>query len=502
MLEMIRPNWNSDSHLVKLIDSLFSVSARCSSKLTERPPKPCIDRRKFLATATGIASAALWKSAGDGFAATPVPARGEVPRALALEGGAPVRSTMLEARLPGPLYYDEEERREVLDVLNNRSPFRWWGIDAKAKPPDKCINFEKEFAARQNTKYCVAVTSGTTALMTAMAALEVGPGDEVILPAWTWYACYDAVLAAGALPVFAEVDDSMNLDPTDIEHRITPRTKVIMAVHILGEPADMDPILAVARKHRLKVLEDCAQSAGVLYKGRPVGSMGDCAIFSFQVNKTISAGEGGAVVMNDPYVFERAARFHDVGMLRSGHATVLGQAPRMKQFSGGQFRMSEYTGAVMRAQLRKLGGIVADFRDKSARVTKGLEGLPAIRFRKKNDPDGGLGNWVYIRTEGKGQRDRLIQAIRAENVPAETMEGSVILPTEPHIEKKETLQADWPSFSSPRGKQIRYGAAACPRTIDIWNRYVGIPMDPKYSDQDVADIIAAIRKVYPAAVGS
>ncbi len=455
-----------------------------------------VDRRKFLARATGLASAALL-ARGVGSAAISGPVKASVAGPLALDGGPPVRATMLEAKLSGPQYYDDEEQRELLDVLKNRSPFRWWGLNALGHPPDKCIDFEKEFAAHQNTKYAVAVTSGTTALMTAMAALEVGPGDEVILPAWTWYACYDAILFAGALPVFAEVDDSMNLDPTDIEHRITPRTKVIMAVHILGAPADMDPILTIAKKHNLKVLEDCAQSVGVKYKGRPVGSMGDCGIYSFQVNKTISPGEGGAVVASDPYVFERAARFHDVGMLRDGHAKVLGQPARMKLFAGAQYRMSEFTAAVMRAQLRKLDRIVGDFRDKTTRVTKGIEDLPGIQFRKKNDMEGGLGNWVFFRTSGKEQRDSFIKAMRAENVNAEPMGGSVILPIEEHIEQKHTLQPGWPSFSTPEGRAIQYGAASCPQTIGVWNRYVGVPMDPKFSDQDVADIIAALRKVYP-----
>jgi 8-amino-3,8-dideoxy-alpha-D-manno-octulosonate transaminase len=459
-----------------------------------------VDRRGFLTAATGAASLGLFASAGS-LASAPSP-RAAGTGALALDGGPPVRSTMLEAKLSGPQYYDDEEQRELLEVLKNRSPFRWWGIDPQGKPPDKCMNFEKEFAAHQNTQFAVAVTSGTTALMTAMAALGVGPGDEVILPAWTWYACYDAILFAGALPVFAEVDDSMNIDPTDIEHRITPRTKVIMAVHILGAPADMDAIPPIARKHNLKVLEDCAQSVGVKYKGRPVGSMGDCGIYSFQINKTISPGEGGAVVMSDPYIFERAARFHDVGMLRTGHAKVLGQPAKMKLFAGAQYRMSEFTAAVMRAQLRKLDRIVGDFQDKTTRITQGIADLPGIHFRKKNDEEGGLGNWVFFRTSGKEQRDEFIKAMRAENVNAEPMGGSVILPIEAHIEQKHTLQPGWPSFSTPEGKAIQYGAASCPKTIDTWNRYVGVPMDPKFSDQDVADIIAAIRKVYPAVMKS
>ena len=456
-----------------------------------------VDRRQFLTAATGLASAA-WLAKGGEAAATPAPINW-APTAgpLAIDGGTPVRAAMLEAKLSGPQYYDDEERRELVDVLENRSPFRWWGLDAKGHPPDKCIKFEKEFAEHQHTKYCVAVTSGTTALMTALAALEAGPGDEVILPAWTWYACYDAIISAGALPVFAEVDESMNIDPTDIERHITSQTKVIMAVHILGAPADMDPILALARKHNLKVLEDCAQSVGVSYKGRPVGSMGDCGIYSFQVNKTISPGEGGAVVTSDPYVFERATRFHDCGFLRDGHARVLGQPGRMHEFSSCQYRMSEFTAAVLRAQLRKLDRIVGDFRDKTTRITAGIKDLPGIQFRKRNDPEGGLGNWVFINTNGKEQRNRFLKAMRAENISAEPMGGSAILPTAQHIEKKETLQPGWPSFTVGRGKTIQYGASACPKTIDIWNRYVGIPMDPKFSDQDVADIIAGVRKVYP-----
>ncbi len=456
-----------------------------------------VDRRRFLAAATGFASAALLANAADGVG-TPLPVdRASAPEFLALDGGRPVRSTMLGAHVPGPQYYDDEERRELGEVLDSRAPFRWESY-YPGKRPEKCLNFEKEFAAHQHTKYCVAVTSGTTALMAAMAGLEVGPGDEVILPAWTWYACYDAIILAGALPVFAEIDDSMDIDPTDIERYITPRTKVIMVVHVLGEPADMDAILPIARKHNLKVLEDCAQSVGVTYKNRPVGSIGDCGIYSFQVSKTISAGEGGALVTSDPYIFERAARFHDVGFLRDAHAQELGQPPRMSQFVGGQFRMSEYTGAVLRAQLRKLDRIVGDLRDKGTRVTAGIQDLPGIQLRKKNDVEGGLSRWVYIRTAGEAQRDRFIAALKAENIHAATMGGSVLLPIEPHIEKKQTPYPDWPSFSTTAGKATRYGAACCPRTIDIWNRYVGIQMDPKFKDQDVADIIAAVRKVYPA----
>jgi 8-amino-3,8-dideoxy-alpha-D-manno-octulosonate transaminase len=409
-----------------------------------------------------------------------------------------VRATKLGANFPGPLYYDDQEKAELMDVLERRAPFRWYGIGPKGGEPRKCNEFERELAAHQQTRYALAVTSGTMALYTAIAALGVGPGDEVILPAWTWYSCYNAIVAAGATPVFAEIDDSMDIDPSDLERHVTPRTKVIMAVHITGEPAEMATILKIARQHRLKVLEDCAQSAGATYQGKPVGSIGDCGIFSFQECKTITAGEGGAVVTNDSSIFERAARFHDLGILRKGHQEMLGEAPHFPQLLGGQFRMSEFTGAVLRAQLRKLDPIVADFRNKADRVTKGIQDLPGIQFRKSNDPAGAVGSAVYFRAAGKAQRDRFIRALEAENVPAMPMEGSVVLPVVPYIQQKQNLNMDasWPSFSSPGAKALHYGASCCPRTLAIYDRYVGVPMDPQYSDQDVTDIVAAVRKVY------
>src|SRR2546425_4504614 len=214
-----------------------------------------MDRRKFLAGAAAATGASR--------AATK----------LAISGGAPVRTKPLKTGFWGPQYYDEKEQQQLMDVLTTRRPFRWYGPGAE--PPLKVAAFEKEFAARMQTRYALAVTSGTAALQCAMAALQIGPGDEVILPAWTWHSCYNAIILAGALPVFAEIDESFNIDPSDIETKITPQTRAILAVHLLGNPSDMDRILAIARKAKLRVIEDCAQSAGASYKGRPVGSMGD-----------------------------------------------------------------------------------------------------------------------------------------------------------------------------------------------------------------------------------
>ena len=203
--------------------------------------------------------------------------------------------------------------------------------------------------------------------------------------------------------------------------------------------------------------------------------------------------------MNDPELFERASRYHDLGTLRPPHAAWLGQAPRLEQFCGGQFRMSELTGAMMRAQLRKLDRIVADYHKRTDHVVQCIQDLPGIHFRKVNDPQGGVHNFVCFRADSKAQRDWLIMALNAENISAGPPEGSVILPVKPYIANKQTVETPWPSFTAQWAQAVPYGSACCKRTIDIFDHYVGVMMDPTFSDEDVNDIIAAIRKVYPAA---
>ncbi len=442
-----------------------------------------INRRNFLGTASAAGTASLLAGSGRAFG-------GAVPEGekLAIDGGAPVRETPLGSGMYGPQFYDEVEQRELLDVLASKRPFRHSAGDSKV------LLFEKEYAEHLGANHALGLTSGTTALMTAMAALEVGPGDEVILPAWTWYSDYDAVIHAGALPVFTEIDESFNMDPEDIEHRITPRTKVIAPSHLQGCPADIEPIIEIARKHNLRVLEDCAQCVGGRYQDQYLSTLGDIGIFSFQESKTITAGEGGALVTNDPEVFERAVRFHDVGILRV-HSVAL-EGGTLETFPSTNFRMSEFTGAVLRGQLQKLEAIVGANRAHARAVREGIADLPGIRLRKQSDPDGDVGEMVFLILDTREQARQFMRALNAEGISARPPGGSAVLPAVPHIENKVTLHPDWPSFNSPQGRAIQYGRESCPRTIDILQRAVGVRMNPSYTEQDVQDIIRAIRKVY------
>ena len=429
---------------------------------------------------------------GSAAAAAAVPASAR----LAIDGGTPVRAKPLVTRHFGPLYYDQSEWSLLKQVFDSRAPFRFWGLD-RSYVPQKVATFEREFSAFMQTRYTLGVTSGTAALQVAMAALGVGPGDEVIVPAWTWHSCFNAVVMAGALPVCAEIDSSFNLDPSDVERHITPRTKVLMAVHLQGNPAEMDSLLAIARKHKLKVLEDVSQSVGASYKGRQLGSMGDISIASLQVNKTISAGEGGAVYTNGPELFERAVRFHDVGTIRSPHDKLIGE-PKGQPFIGVNYRMNEFSGAVLLAQIRKLPTVVKDIRAVARRVYDGIANLPDLELRGLPDPEGELGSAVFLGFSGKAQRDRFIQAMRAENVAAGPPGGSVLLPTQPHIIAKRATHPNWPTWNSPAGKAVRYGEESCQRTIAVLDRFAGVSLDPKFGRDETRDVVAAIRKVYPA----
>jgi 8-amino-3,8-dideoxy-alpha-D-manno-octulosonate transaminase len=448
--------------------------------------KPVTTRREFLGAvgAAGTASVLVAAAATPGSAAE--------SEKLALDGGTPVRKTRLSVRNFGPQFYDDAEKRELLDVLDARNPFRW-----SAGRGSKVLQFEKQYAAHVGAKYALGVTSGTAALFTAMAALGVGPGDEVILPAWTWYACYDAIVLSGALPVFAEIDESLDIDPKDIEAKITPRTKAIMPVHLQGCPCDMDPILEIARAHKLRVLEDCAQCVGGRYKGKYVGTMGDIGIYSFQQSKTITSGEGGAVVTSDPKLFERACRFHDAGMIHPPYTEALGGG-LLAAFAACNFRMNEFTGAVLCGQLTKLETICTAVRRNSRTVREAVADLPGLKLRKSPDPEGELGVGVFLDLGTRQRRDKFLSALGAEGISASPPGGSVILPADARIENKATVHPAWPSFQTPEGKAIRYGRQCCPRTIDILGRHAGVMMDPTFREDDLKDVIRAVRKVYLA----
>ena len=284
---------------------------------------------------------------------------------------------------PGSYVIGEEEKKELMDVIEGGYLFRY-GTEGVDGFQHKVASFEKELAEMMDIQYAIATTSGTGSLLCCLAALGIGAGDEVIVPGYTFIASISSIVLSNAIPVLAEVDDSLTIDPTKIEGLITPQTKAIMPVHMLGNPCDMDPIMAIAKKHNLFVIEDCCQAFGARYKGKRVGSFGDIAAFSLNVFKTITAGDGGAVMTNDQRLYERAFGFHDQGHKPSRMGVEVGN----RSIVGMNLRMNELTGAVSLAQLRKLPGILATLHAKKALLKDALTGLPHFTFRKINDEEG------------------------------------------------------------------------------------------------------------------
>jgi dTDP-4-amino-4,6-dideoxygalactose transaminase len=284
---------------------------------------------------------------------------------------------------PGLSVFGQEEEAEVLDVLRSRELSRYRFDDDGTAPPSKVRSFETEFAALTGSPFCLATNSCTSALLAGLLAAGIGPGDEVIVPAYTFIAPIAAVAHAGATPVLAEIDESLLLDPVDLAARITPRTKAILAVHMLGAPCDLDALASVAGRHGVALIEDCAQAGGGSFRGRYLGTFGRFGAFSLNVFKTFTAGDGGVLLTADRDLFELAFAIHDHGAapLRQG----VTEGPPV---FGLNLRMHELAGALALAQVRKLPQILRTLRQNKARLGAAVGKLPGVSERPVHDPDG------------------------------------------------------------------------------------------------------------------
>jgi len=284
---------------------------------------------------------------------------------------------------PGAYWFGKEEMDAVAEVMKGGHLFRY-GSENDPKFLHKVATLEKEFAKYCNVKFALATSSGTSSLLTSALALGLKPGDEIIVPAYTFVASYSAMIFAGIVPVLAEIDDSLTLDPDDIEHRITPRTRAIMPVHMLGNPCNMDRIMGIAAKHGLLVLEDSCQSAGASYKGKKTGSIGNIGAFSLNIFKTINSGDGGLVATDDPGLYETAFAVHDQGHNPSRLGVEVGK----RNILGLNFRMNELSAAVALAQLAKIDKIISVLHQKRDKFKTLISGAKGFKFRTLNAPEG------------------------------------------------------------------------------------------------------------------
>lgn len=415
---------------------------------------------------------------------------------LAIHGGTPARSRKDSHLAPGGQAIDEAEEQAVLDVLRAKRLFRFFD---QTEGESKAQQLEQEFASSVGAAHALAVTSGTAALICGLQGIGIGPGDEVIVPAYTWMASATSVMAVGGIPVIAEIDEFLTLDPVDVERKISPRTKAIMPVHMRGAPARMNDILEIARRHGLRVIEDCAQGNGASFGGRRLGSIGDVGCFSLQFSKIITTGEGGMVTTSDRQIWQRAFMFHDVA---AGERLEL---PEDEVLWGANFRMAELPAAIGLVQLGRLQGIVDAARARKEMLMAGIESSAAdkgVTFRKIPDPEGdsAISLSMFLETPAKAQA--VADALNAENISA----GILYLPERRNIHVYAhwlpvLSQRAWTDAGGPwrwASPEISYSPDMCPRSLDLLGRAVVMNVDPSMNNSDVEETIDGVTKVLEA----
>jgi 8-amino-3,8-dideoxy-alpha-D-manno-octulosonate transaminase len=410
---------------------------------------------------------------------------------LAIDGGTPVRS----ARLPmgrGLTLMGDEERDAVMEVVESRALFRYYG----SRLLKKVEAFEDGLREQLRVGHAVGVSSGTAALRAGLAALGVGCGDEVIVPCFTFIATINSIIAAGAVPIFCEIDESFSADPADVEAKITPRTVAVMPVHLENQGCDMDRLLDVARRHDIKVIEDACQAIGSSYKGRALGTLGDCGAFSLQLEKNITSGEGGALVTDDETLHVRASRYTDQGgQFVTSYGSERGHE-LSDPFAGENLRMTEIAGALAHEQLKKLPGIIERFRTNRRKILDTLGEVDGLQLRASNDPDGDGGSSITWFLPSPEIAQRFVKALFAEGVPCTQFYNGQPVYMTPHILAKQTASnKGGPFHCAEHPTDVEYGPGLCPRSEALVARNLTIGVGAAYAPSDCEDIANAVGKV-------
>jgi 8-amino-3,8-dideoxy-alpha-D-manno-octulosonate transaminase len=400
--------------------------------------------------------------------------------------------------MPGYEIFGEEEKNEIMDVLDKGVLFRY-EFGAQRKGVYKVLEFEKQFAAYCGTSYGQAVTSGTAALKVALAALGVGPGDEVITQGFTFVATWEAILDIGAIPVFTEVDATLNMDPVDLEKKITARTRCIIPVHMLGAQARIKEIVAIAQKQGIPVLEDTAQAAGARINGQHLGTFGDCGTFSFDAVKTMTTGEGGMIITADENLWRTMSEYHD-----HGHDHVVNPGTRGgegRRFIGFNYRMMELQGAIGLAQLAKLDSMIAAQKKTKAALKEAASAIPGVQFRKLVDEAGDSATFFCFMLESKEHCQRVNKVLGEHKAGAINFGENTwhFYPRWEHLLAGATVaKSGWP-FMEPGGKRrIVYDPELLPKSAELIGRTLVYPIPVKMAEDRLAEMRTALLQASKA----
>lgn len=395
---------------------------------------------------------------------------------------------------PGIELIGEEEIAEVMQVLRGRALSRYGSADDPAFGA-KVRHVEQEIAALAGVRYALGLHGGgSSGLWLSLMGLGIGPGDEVIVPGFTYVASISAIVYARALPVLAEVDDSFNLDPADVEARITPRTRAIIVVHMLGAPARLDELKDIADRHGIALIEDCAQAFGATYQGQGVGGIGAAGVYSFNEYKTITCGDGGMIVTDDEDLYNRLFAIHDQGHAPNRLSSKYAERP----FLGMNFRMTELSGAVLLAQVRKLDMIRSHLRANKKIVKSAIEDLPGLGFRAIVDPEGDLATHLVVTFPSA----EVAQAVAGElgSIPLASSGWHVYSNMEHLLEKRTVSGKGCPFDCSCFGHgKADYRAGMLPQTDALLARSMSIGIG--VSDANLAPFGLRMRDDEAAARG-
>jgi 8-amino-3,8-dideoxy-alpha-D-manno-octulosonate transaminase len=396
--------------------------------------------------------------------------------------------------MPGFEVFGDKEKQEILDVLETGVLFRY-EFGEQRKGIYKVRSFEENFAKYTGAGYAQAVTSGTVALKVALAVLGVGPGDEVITQGFTFVATWEAIFDVGATPVFTEVDTTLNMDPFDLEKKITARTKAIIPVHMLGSGARIDEIMAIADKHNIPVIEDTAQAAGGTWHGKHLGTFGKCGTFSFDAVKTMTTGEGGMVITDDEKIWRTMSEYHD-----HGHDHIPnpgGRGGEGRSFIGFNYRMMELQGAIGIAQLAQLDYMVASQKKNKAAMRDAVSKLPGVTFRVLVDEEGDSATFLAFFLPSREKAQAVNSILQENGAGAISFADNTwhYFPKWEHLHNASTLcDSGWPFKDRDGRRKVVYDSQALPNSAAIMNRLLVYQVPVKLSAERLQQIDAAMDK--------
>jgi dTDP-4-amino-4,6-dideoxygalactose transaminase len=376
---------------------------------------------------------------------------------------------------PGYSFLGEEERKNLEEVMSK------WELSRYSHDVPKSTSFVQrlELATQEvfGVPYSVAVNSGTSALLTGLAALGIGPGDEVIVPGYTFIASIATIVYSGGTPVLAEIDDSFTIDPSDVEAKVTPRTRAIMPVHMLGAPCDMVALRDIADRHGLLIIEDVAQACGASYRGRRLGSFGDAAAFSLNQFKVITSGEGGFVLLANERLHQRAYSFQDQGWFPG--RTDWGEGDTL---FGINLRMPELAGAVACAQLDKLDLVIRSSRDVKRALAAKIPERQGMRRRRFNDPDGECGTLLVYVFDRAADAEAVVKELGTKtmrdsghhyygNMPQLAALTAGDVPPCPFQCNRDSVRQDYQAGTLPRTDDLLSRSVAV--SVGVSDKYIG-----------------------------